>query len=177
VLEIIEVPKTIRMAPNTNITVPILLKNIGKVRLHDIMGRLENAEQCIESYSFTSLSILDPQDTEPVYLTLRSKDKPEKCPSTIIFSSREEAYAFSDTNIIITPPSPLIPEISNLNLLLLLLIFAGILWAARKGKERNKLRKLSRQQRANRIVRYFIMSVIVAVVLYITFGVFGTSII
>jgi hypothetical protein len=177
VLDILESPRTIRMAPNSNITVPILLKNIGKVRLHDVVGRLENAEQCIESYSFTSMPILDPQETRPSYLTLRSKSKPEKCPSTIIFSTREEAYAFSDTNIIITPPAPLIPEISNLNLLLLLMIFAGILWAARKGKEKNKLRKMTRQQRINTIVRYFIMSVIVAVVLYLSLGVFGAPLI
>lgn len=174
VLEIVEAPKTIILGPNSNLTVPILLKNIGKVRLHDIVGRLENAEMCLQTYSFTSVTIIDPQEVKSSYLTIRSRDKPYKCPATIIFGSREEAYAFSDVMIIVTPPSPLIPSISNLNLVLLLLIFAGVLWSARKGKERKKLKKMTKQQRVNMILKYFVLSVVIAFLLYVSLSFFGS---
>ncbi|MBN2014260.1 MAG: hypothetical protein JW778_03680 [Candidatus Altiarchaeota archaeon] len=175
VLEIVEVPKTIYMTPNSNITIPILLENIGKVRLHDITGRLENAELCIETYHFTSITIIDPKEAKSSYLNLRSTDKPGRCPATIIFGSREEAYAFSDVEIIVTPPPSLIPGLAKINLLLVLLIFAGILLAARKGKEKEKLRKMTPGRRMQRVFRYFIISVVCAVVIYVAFSFFGFS--
>ncbi len=173
VLEIVEVPKVIQMGPNSNVTVPILLRNIGKVRLHDIMGRLENGELCIDHYHFTSITLLDPDEVKASYLTIRSKGKPTRCPATIIFGSREEAYAFSDVEIIVTPPPPLIPAIPKINLLLVLLIFAAILFAARKGKERERIRKMRREQRIFRILMYLIISIVISIIIYIAFSLFG----
>ncbi|HEX55217.1 MAG TPA: hypothetical protein ENF49_03725 [Candidatus Altiarchaeales archaeon] len=173
VLEILEYPSVIYIQVNSNATVPILLRNIGKIRLHDITGRLENAELCIDHYSFSSIKFLDPEQIKTSHLSIRAKGKPNRCKTTMIFGSREEAYAFADVTIVVMPPPSLIPPITKLNMLLVLLIFIAILMASRSGGERVEERRMTRGQKAIRIILYFIVSIIIFVMIYILFSIFG----
>ena len=174
VLEIIEAPKTVPLLPNKNVTISILIKNIGKLPLTDIKGRLENAELCIEEFNFETVPYMEPNETRRAYFNILTTNHPTKCDSTLILWSKENAYAFTDMTITITPPPPLIPAIMKVNLLLLLLIFLTILYVAKKSEEkrirRGRRMRMTGRQKILKIILYLILSIIIFFLIYIGFS-------
>ncbi|MEA3255723.1 MAG: hypothetical protein U9Q22_07820 [Candidatus Altiarchaeota archaeon] len=172
-LELLEVPKTISITVNSNLSIPILIKNTGKVSLHDITARLENSELCLESFSLQSIKIIEPGELEPSEINIRSKGTPMRCNATLIVGSREDVYTFTGIEIIVTPPPPLIPAITKINLLLVLIIFLAILFASRRSKVSKKKGKNSRRRAKRktliRLIFYFILSIIIFILLYLAF--------
>lgn len=171
-LQIEEAPRKVSVVANSDVTIPILIKNIGVLPLHDITARLENDELCVDSFSFTMVDTLDPNDVKPAYIDIKAKNKIGSCDTTLILWSREHAYAFMDITIDVIAPPPLIPPMTRLNLLLVLLIFLGILIAARKGEGKKKRRR--RKKRGTlRILIYFIVSIIIFIIIYTILNFFG----
>jgi len=178
ILEIIEAPRKIELLPNENLTGSILIKNIGKLPLHDIKGRIENAESCIERFKFENVGVIASNETRRVYFNVLSSDRSGgRCNATLIIWSRENAYAFTDTMIIVKPAPPLIPALTKVNLLMLLLIFMAILYVARKSeqKEQTKRRRRKRttEEKVVRIILYLIASIVIFFIIYHAFNYFG----
>ena len=165
-LQIVEMPRKITIQQGLTNTIPILIENTGKAGLHDITGRLENAEACIERSEFGTIRLLESGETDSIRINLDAKDKSIKCDAIVIIGSNEKAYTFSNIEIILTPPPSLIPPASRINILLLLTVFFGILIAARLS--RVKLVKKRRKKRLS--IRIFVIGVylILAIIVFMT---------
>ena len=175
ILQIVEMPKTVSVRQNTNLTVPILLKNTGKVTLTGITGRIENAEQCVKSADFSSVKSLEADQVDSMTINLLAKDQSVKCNALVIIGSTEKAYTFSNLEIVVTPPPPLLPELSRINLLLLLIVFAGVLIASRLSKVKlvkNK-RKKKKSVQAFIIIFYLVLSLVIFFAFYWAYNYFG----
>ena len=117
-------------------------------------------------------------ETRRVYFNVLSSDRSGgRCNATLIIWSRENAYAFTDTMIIVKPAPPLIPALTKVNLLMLLLIFMAILYVARKSeqKEQTKRRRRKRttEEKVVRIILYLIASIVIFFIIYHAFNYFG----
>jgi len=174
-LEIAEFPRMITLRQNENTTIPILLANTGRVPLTEINGRLENAEECIEFFSMRPLMEINPYEVKSTEIVMKAKGKSTRCNATLILWSKEQVYTFLDISIIITPPPPLLPEITKVNVLLVLLIFLGILVAAKWsniGERERRMKKLTPKLKAIKIFFYFIYSIIIFIILYFIYNTF-----
>ena len=162
-LELVEVLRTITMDANSNVTVPILIRNVGEVELTNIFARLENIELCLDFFGFNTIDSLQPNETQTMLLYLRSKGAPEECKATLIVGSEEGAYAFTDVDIIVLPPPPLLPAPPDLILLIIILmILDGILMAIKKAREGHG-RDVTNITRAI----YILSSIIVLLMIYV----------
>ena len=167
-LELLEVPRAILMYTSSNLTLPVLLKNVGKVPLTNISLRFENAERCLEKYSWDPLHFLGVNETSALNIYLRSKKKPATCNSTLIVWSEGGAYAFADISITVVPPIllPPFPKIPLIALILILIEF--ILLKFRKVRER-----AGKPSLALTLLAYLILFVILALMAYIFLWYFG----
>lgn len=125
-LEIIEIPREIGVYVDSISSFPILIKNTGKVPLHDIKLRIENGEQCIESYNYTKISTLNVSEKASIIVTIKTRKIPSICNTTVIIWSKENAYAFSLLTIFTTPLIRA-PPIPILFLIAIFLIFIEII--------------------------------------------------
>jgi len=167
-LELLEVPRAILMYTSSNLTLPVLLKNVGKVPLTNISLRFENAERCLEKSSWDPLHFLDVNETSALNIYLRSKKKPATCNSTLIVWSEGGAYAFADISITVVPPIllPPFPKIPLIALILILIEF--ILLKFKKVRER-----AGKPSLALTLLAYLILFVILALMTYIFLWYFG----
>jgi len=139
-IQLLEVPKIISLYPSSNLTVPILIKNIGKIPLHNITGRLENIEQCLEYFEFKEVGVLEVNETNSTEFFITSKSVPMECNATLIVGSIEKAYAFADITIVVSPPPSFLPEIPKIpGLLLVMLALLSILLRIKKKRESMEL--------------------------------------
>jgi len=178
VLEIIEAPRRIELLPNENLTGSILIKNVGKIPLHDIKGRIENAELCLDGFNLEGIPNILPNETRRAYFNILATGQAGRiCNSTLIIWSKENAYAFTDTTLYTMSPPPLIPAITKLNLLMVLLIFLAILYVARKSEQKKERKRRRRKKKTGdriiRLILYLIASVVIFSLIYLAFSYFG----
>ena len=72
-------------------------------------AEVQNAEQC-GVYQSGTVQSLGPNETGSVNLVFNSSDSLGECQATVIVSSAERAYAFSDVNLDITDTGIVTPE-------------------------------------------------------------------
>jgi uncharacterized membrane protein len=162
-LELVEVLRIININPNSEITVPALIRNVGEIKLTNIFARLENSELCLESFTFDPIDVLDPNETQTLSMHLKSKGVPTECKATLIVGTEEGAYAFEDVDIIVLSPPPLLPAPPDLLLLILLLIIIdGILIAIKRARERR-----GRDVRMLGYIIYLLSAIVVILILYV----------
>ncbi len=137
-IKIVEMPEVVGLKSNTNTTIPILLKNIGKVPLHNITFRLENAERCVKGISYNS-GALQINETGSFSMILASKTGPQVCNATLIVGTKEGAYAFAPIVIKVSPPFAFFkvkwPITAILIFLLTLILFVMLRHEKKKKKE------------------------------------------
>ncbi len=107
-IEIVEAPTEIEIEEFSNLTVPVLLKNVGRKKLHNVTMRLENVEECL-SLQRSSVMDLNINETKGAYLHITAKEAPKKCKAVLIVSSAEGAYAFAPVLVKVNPRPPLMP--------------------------------------------------------------------
>ncbi len=107
-LKILEAPQELDIIEGNNISVPILLKNVGHRTLHNVTLKFENIENCL-SFQKSGNYVLRVNETKSAKILIGAKNKPSKCKSILIVSSKEQAYAFAFVNIVVLPHPPLLP--------------------------------------------------------------------
>ncbi len=107
-ISIEEFPRVIGLSSNKNTTMAILLKNTGKIPLHNISIKIENADLCLKSTSYTSGS-LQINETGSFAITMETKTGPQVCNATLIVGTKEGAYAFAPITIKVSPPFAFFP--------------------------------------------------------------------
>lgn len=141
-LEIVEFPQVLGLESLKNYTIAILLKNAGKLPLHNITIRIENVEQCIEAQSYVTGN-LSSNETKSFDFFLRTKIGPKTCPGMLIVGSDEKAYAFAPITIKVMAPFAFIPQLAITPILILLITITLILILKyRKKQKRLSLRTI-----------------------------------
>jgi len=168
-LEIIEIPREIGFNIDTVNSFPILIKNTGKISLHNIKLRLENAEQCIESYNYTEILSLNKSATDTMIVTVKTKNLPATCNATVILWSKENAYAFSPLTIF-TFPKILSPQIPLLPLIIFILILIELILIHHK-KEREA--RGEEESRTTNFLIYFVFLLLIISFVIILLQYFG----
>jgi len=107
-IRIVEAPQIVEFEELSNVTIPILVENIGKKVLHNVSARIENAEQCLGG-THAGEQILNLSEMKSIDFQATTTEGPKVCQANLIVYSRENAYAFAPVKIIIKAKPPLIP--------------------------------------------------------------------
>ncbi len=136
-IRIVEAPEVVEFEELSNITIPILVENIGKKVLHNVTARIENAEQCLGGVRADE-HILNISEMKSIDFQATTTTGPKVCRANLIVHSREKAYAFAPVKIIIKAKPPLIPTYKRITpwLALLWTICFVIYAISRKRKAR-----------------------------------------
>ncbi len=108
-LSIIESPSSLNVLENASQPVPILIENTGETNLTNISTRLQNIEGC-GSVQTGDIRRMAPGGTASLNLTFDSGLDTETCNTTLILSSDQGAYAFSNIEFTVVPSRGLIPR-------------------------------------------------------------------
>ncbi|MFB6145129.1 MAG: NEW3 domain-containing protein [Candidatus Nanohaloarchaea archaeon] len=108
-ISIEESPQSISVSTSNNKTIPVLFRNNGEKTITNVTARLQNMEDCGKVTSSTVDSV-GVNETASLQLQVETGKNPESCNSTLIISSSEGAYAFSDVSFSTRPPEGLIPR-------------------------------------------------------------------
>ncbi len=173
-MQILESPTILEVDELSNVTLPILLKNIGEKELHEISIRLENVENCI-SKQYNSQYNLTLNETKPIDVYIKTKEGPQTCKGTLIISSAENAYAFAPIKIIVRPSPPfilpryLITPLLALFWTLLLIIYTVL----RKRKLMMLKEKDKKENIMSRLIMYFLILGEIVILVYVLSWLFG----
>ncbi|MFH1127666.1 MAG: hypothetical protein V1718_06165, partial [archaeon] len=108
IIRIIEAPEVIEVDELTNITIPILVENIGSKVLHNVSVRIENAERCLSEWKANEI-MLNLTEINSIEIRASTKEGPNSCRTNLIVYSIEGAYAFTPLKIIVKPKPAQIP--------------------------------------------------------------------
>ncbi|MDY6774090.1 MAG: NEW3 domain-containing protein, partial [Candidatus Nanohaloarchaea archaeon] len=131
-LEILEAPSSIQVTENKEQPLPVLVKNTGGTTLHNITGEMQNIGDC-GTIDIQGVKKLEVNETASVSMTF-TPENTEKCTTTLIVSSAEGAYSFSEMDITVVPEEGLIPPRQQPPLLAI--IWTLILVAYSLGRKR-----------------------------------------
>ena len=103
-----EAPESVTVASNSSQTLPILLENTGRRTLTNVSATLQNVEDCgkIQSSPVEELGL---NESASLSISMETVSKSQSCNSTLIISSDQGAYAFSNIEFTVTPEGGLIP--------------------------------------------------------------------
>lgn len=127
-LSIEETAQTIQVPVEEETEIPILIENTGEENLTNIDARLQNVEDCGTTTS-TTVEQLEEDEQGDITLTVQAGENTESCETTMIVSSEEGAFAFSDLELTVIPEEALIPEEQRVPLIAILWTLALVLYA------------------------------------------------
>jgi hypothetical protein len=104
-----EAPRTVTANTNDNQSLPVLIENPGRRDISNVTAELQNAEDCGE-VSASTVSQLSVNGTESLQVDIQTGENAQSCSATLIVSSEDGAYAFSDVQLDVTPEEGLIPQ-------------------------------------------------------------------
>ena len=108
-VEIAEIPSTVQLTAGSQNTIPVLLNNTGRKNISNLNLRVQNLEQCGEAS--TSDTGLEVNSTSSLDLRINASNNLETCNTTVIVSTSEGAYTFSDLSVTVEPrPGTIPPE-------------------------------------------------------------------
>ncbi len=108
-IAITESPASLTVDQGDRRQLPVLVRNTGEETLNNVSAEVQNAEQC-GIYQSGTVQSLGPNETGSVNLVFNSSDSLAECQATVIVSSAERAYAFSDVNLDVTDTGIVRPE-------------------------------------------------------------------
>ncbi|GEM_PF-3061289 len=171
-MKIIEMAQEIEIREDSNLTVPILIKNIGRKVLHNVSVRIENVEECIEKYS-SSRETLNLNESKTIFLYLKSKPvKSKECKAIVIAYSDEGAYDFMPVIIKVYPKPPLLALRRNLTpIISLLWTLIFILYAV--IRKRKAMRGERPKSKVPRLILYLLMLGELLIIIYVILWLIG----
>ncbi len=171
-LKILETAYEVEIKEGSNLTLPVLIKNIGKKILHNVSVRLENVEECLESFSSTKEK-LNLNESKTIYLSMKAKEvKSRQCKVILIAYSDEGAYDFSPLIIKVYPKPALLPLRENLTpMISLLWTMVFILYAV--IRKRKAMRGERPKSKVPRLILYLLLLGEIIIIIYIILWIFG----
>ena len=108
-IEIIEAPETVTLEEEEQMDIPILVENVGDINLTNVEGRLQNMDSC-GTANVTGTDFMDINDTASLDIQFNASDNTGDCDTTLIVSSEDGAYSFSDIEVTVVPEEGLLPR-------------------------------------------------------------------
>ncbi|MFB6199838.1 MAG: hypothetical protein ABEJ83_03090 [Candidatus Nanohaloarchaea archaeon] len=121
-IEIQEAPGSLEIQKTEETDIPVLISNAGKRPVEGIEARLQNAEDCVD-FSAGTIDRISVNGSKSIQMEFEAYNDTASCEATLVVSSNDGAYAFSDIEIDITPQEGLIPPKHRMPLV-------AILWTA-----------------------------------------------
>jgi len=165
-LEIAEFPQIIGFESLKNYTIAILVKNSGKLPLHNITIKMENVEQCINSQSYQT-GTLNSDEIKSFDIFLRTNIGPKTCHGMIIAGSAEKAYAFAPIVVKVRAPRASISNMAITPILIFFITLALILIL----KYRKKQKKVSLKTVDEIFLLLFFIDILL--IIYLVLWLFG----
>lgn len=109
-VSIAEAPRTVSIETGRSQELPILVENPGRRNITDVTAYLQNAEDCGDVTASSAVSMIDVNGTASLSVGIEAGENAQSCDATLIVSSADGAYAFSDLTIETTPGEGLIPQ-------------------------------------------------------------------
>lgn len=107
-IDIAEAPPAVNVPEETERNIPILVENTGEVPLNNIDLLPENIEECAD-YETETIETLEVNQTQQLQFTLQTESSQE-CQTQLNIQTDEDANAYREIDITITPEDVLIPE-------------------------------------------------------------------
>lgn len=108
-MSIVEAPREINVLQNTTTPLPVLVKNTGGTNLTAISARVQNVGDCGE-IDVSDIGRIAVDESESLNVTFKAAERTESCNTTLILSSEEGAYTFTEMQLTVSPKEGLIPE-------------------------------------------------------------------
>ena len=171
-MKILEMAQEIEIKEGENLTVPILIKNMGKKILHNVSVRIENVDECLKRYESTKETLML-NESKTIFLRLSAKEvKSKQCKGIVIAYSDEGAYDFMPVLIKIYPKPPLLPLRQNLTpLISLLWTLLFVLYAV--IRKRKAMRGERPKSKVPRLILYLLMLGEIIIIIYVILWIVG----
>lgn len=108
-VEIQEAPESVTVTSNSSQPLPVLVQNTGETELTNVSAELQNAEDCGE----VNTSVVDSvgiNESASLDVSMQATSESQSCNATLIVSSDQGAYSFSNMEFTVAPEEGLIPE-------------------------------------------------------------------
>lgn len=108
-MQIIEAPRSVSLPVNETRNLPVLIENTGEQELSNITGRFQNLEDCGIS-DISRIGSLAVNESGSLGVSVSTSESIGNCNTTLIVSSDQGAYSFTNVEFSITPEQGLIPR-------------------------------------------------------------------
>lgn len=107
--EILESPRSVQITEGAEQELPILVQNVGRENLTDVSVEVQNIGECAE-VDAESVEMLEPNETTSLSVQVNASNTSQSCESTLLVSSQEGAFAYSNLGVTVSPEEGVIPE-------------------------------------------------------------------
>ncbi len=108
-VEIQEAPESVTITSNSSQPLPVLVQNTGETELTNVSAELQNAEDC-GTVTTSNVDQIGINDSASLDMSIQSTSESQNCNATLIISSDQGAYSFSNIEFTVAPEEGLIPE-------------------------------------------------------------------
>lgn len=108
-VEIQEAPESVTVTSNSSQPLPVLVQNTGEVELTNVSAELQNAEDC-GAVTTSTVDRIGINESASLDINMQSGTQSQNCNATLIISSDQGAYSFSNIEFTVSPEEGLIPE-------------------------------------------------------------------
>lgn len=121
-VSITEIPDQVDVQAGSSTEIPLLLSNTGMKNISNVSVEIQNLEECGSAAVSSDVS-MSPNSTASAILTLNASQNLNTCNTTVIVSTEEGAYSFSDFAVNVEPEQGVVPPEFRVPLI-------AILWTA-----------------------------------------------
>jgi hypothetical protein len=104
-----ESPESVTVTSNSSQPLPVLVQNTGETELTNVSAELQNAEDCGEVTAST-IDRVGVNESASLDMSMQATTESQSCNATLIISSAQGAYSFSNVEFTVAPEEGLIPE-------------------------------------------------------------------
>jgi len=108
-VDIQEAPESVTITSNSSQPLPVLVQNTGETELTNVSAELQNAEDC-GNVTTSTVNQIGVNESASLEMSMKSTSESQNCNATLIISSDQGAYSFSNIEFTVAPEQGLIPE-------------------------------------------------------------------
>jgi hypothetical protein len=108
-VEIQEAPESVTVTSNSSQPLPVLVQNTGERELTNVSAELQNAEDCGQ-VTTSNVDRIGINESASLDVGMQATSESQNCNATLIISSDQGAYSFSNIEFTVTPDEGLIPQ-------------------------------------------------------------------
>lgn len=107
-IRISEAPQVVRIGANQGNQIPLLIQNIGEGVVNSTQVQVQNVESC-GSISAEDVGVINVNESKSLTLNVNASDNIEDCNATVIVSTDDGSYSFSNMQIQVVADQGIVP--------------------------------------------------------------------